>query len=130
MGCCHSKYIYNLKKIFCCFLLLTVQTTCFLFQFAGILSETLRHVQVWTINQNTCVERYNAIGRNINENMLCSGNINGGGRDQCQGDNGGPLYHNNVVIGIYSWAEFCGDARYPGVNTRLSQYSSWIQANA
>ncbi|MBN4724496.1 serine protease, partial [Escherichia coli] len=63
-------------------------------------SEQLRHVQIWTINQNTCNQRY---GGSITANMLCSGWLDVGGRDQCSGDSGGPLYHNRVVVGVCSW---------------------------
>ncbi|XP_047999851.1 trypsin, alkaline C-like [Leguminivora glycinivorella] len=62
--------------------------------------------------------------------MLCSGWLDVGGRDQCQGDSGGPLIHNGVVIGVCSWGEQCALPRYPGVNARVSRYTSWIQSNA
>ncbi|XP_013175871.1 PREDICTED: trypsin CFT-1-like [Papilio xuthus] len=96
----------------------------------GTTSEQLRHVQIWSINQSICKSRYNELGEQITENMLCSGWLNVGGRDQCQGDSGGPLLHNNVVVGVCSWGEKCALARYPGVNTRVSRFTSWIQANA
>lgn len=60
--------------------------------------------------------------------MLCSGWLDVGGRDQCQGDSGGPLIHNNVVVGVCSWGHSCAQPRYPGVNTRVSRYTAWIQA--
>ncbi|XP_004930042.1 trypsin, alkaline C [Bombyx mori] len=93
-------------------------------------SEQLRHVQVWTINQNTCAQRYRPINRSITANMLCSGVLDVGGRDQCQGDSGGPLLHNNVLVGVCSWGQYCADRRYPGVNVRVSRFTSWIQSNA
>ncbi|CAD0195002.1 unnamed protein product [Chrysodeixis includens] len=73
--------------------------------FNGPSSEQLRHVQIWTVIQNTCNQRYQSIGRSITANMLCSGWLDVGGRDQCQGDSGGPLYHNRVVVGVCSWSE-------------------------
>ncbi|CAD0195006.1 unnamed protein product [Chrysodeixis includens] len=97
---------------------------------SGSSSEQLRHVQIWTVNQNTCNQRYQSIGRSITANMLCSGWLDVGGRDQCQGDSGGPLYHNNVVVGVCSWGESCALARFPGVNARVSRYASWIQSNS
>ncbi|XP_004930041.1 trypsin, alkaline A [Bombyx mori] len=93
-------------------------------------AEQLRHVQVWTINQAICRERYSRIDRPITANMLCSGWLDVGGRDQCGGDSGGPLYHNGVVVGVCSWGFSCGSAFYPGVNVRVSRFSSWIQNNA
>ncbi|CAH1286873.1 unnamed protein product [Chrysodeixis includens] len=96
----------------------------------GPSSEQLRHVQIWTVNQNVCNQRYQSIGRSITANMLCSGWLDVGGRDQCQGDSGGPLYHNGVVVGVCSWGEQCALARFPGVNARVSRYASWIQNNS
>ncbi|KAG6458184.1 hypothetical protein O3G_MSEX010693 [Manduca sexta] len=96
----------------------------------GPASEQLRHVQIWTVNQGTCRSRYASIGRTVNDNMLCSGRLDVGGRDQCQGDSGGPLYHNRVLVGVCSWGEGCGLARFPGVNVRVSRYANWIRNNA
>ncbi|XP_075975795.1 trypsin, alkaline C-like [Anticarsia gemmatalis] len=94
----------------------------------GISSEQLRHVQVWTINQAVCRQRYGSL--RLTDNMLCSGWLDVGGRDQCQGDSGGPLYHNRVVVGVCSWGDGCAQARFPGVNVRVSRFAQWIQNNA
>ncbi|XP_011561374.3 trypsin, alkaline C [Plutella xylostella] len=93
----------------------------------GGTSEQLRQVQVWTVNQATCRGRYSELGYGVTDNMLCSGWLDVGGRDQCQGDSGGPLIHNNVIVGVCSWGYRCAQPRYPGVNTRVSKYTSWIQ---
>ncbi|XP_075975823.1 trypsin, alkaline A-like [Anticarsia gemmatalis] len=91
-------------------------------------SEQLRHVQIWTINQGVCRQRYGQA--TITDNMLCSGVLDVGGRDQCSGDSGGPLYHNGNVVGICSWGEECALPFYPGVNVRVSRFIPWIQNNA
>ncbi|KAL0850908.1 hypothetical protein ABMA28_006817 [Loxostege sticticalis] len=96
----------------------------------GSASERLRHVQVWAVNQAVCKQRYAQAGNTVTDNMLCSGWLDVGGRDQCQGDSGGPLFHNKVVVGICSWGRGCAQAYYPGVNTRVSRFTPWIQANA
>ncbi|KAL4716961.1 hypothetical protein ACJJTC_012772 [Scirpophaga incertulas] len=96
----------------------------------GPVSEQLRHVQIWTVNQAICRERYANIGGIVSANMLCSGYLDVGGRDQCQGDSGGPLFHNGVVVGVCSWGQSCALAFYPGVNARVSRYAPWIQRNA
>ncbi|KAJ8736128.1 hypothetical protein PYW08_006784 [Mythimna loreyi] len=96
----------------------------------GSASEQLRHVQIWTVNQDICRSRYASGGGTITENMLCSGVLDVGGRDQCQGDSGGPLYHNGVVVGVCSWGFGCARPQYPGVNVRVSRFASWIQSNA
>ncbi|XP_021196272.3 trypsin CFT-1-like isoform X2 [Helicoverpa armigera] len=92
-------------------------------------SEQLRHVQLVTINQNTCRNNYATRGYTITDNMLCSGWI-GGGRDQCQGDSGGPLYHNGIVVGVCSFGIGCAEAQFPGVNARVSRYTAWISSIA
>ncbi|CAK1602564.1 unnamed protein product [Parnassius mnemosyne] len=101
----------------------------------GSTSEELRHVQVWTVNQATCRNRYAELGKTVTDNMLCSGWLDVGGRDQCQGDSGGPLIHvitqsHSAIVGVCSWGEQCALARYPGVNARVSRFTSWIQSNA
>ncbi|XP_059051221.1 trypsin CFT-1-like [Achroia grisella] len=98
--------------------------------YGGPGSEQLRHVQIWTINQVTCRNRYSELGLVVTDNMLCSGWLDVGGRDQCQGDSGGPLYHNRVVVGVCSWGVQCALPRYPGVNARVSRFTAWIQGNA
>ncbi|CAH0695445.1 unnamed protein product [Spodoptera exigua] len=92
-------------------------------------SEQLRHVQLETISQNTCRNNYANWGVTITDNVVCAG-WNFGGRGQCQGDAGGPLYHNGAVVGVYSFSLGCGEANYPGINTRISSYTSWISSNA
>ena len=52
-----------------------------------------------------------------------------------QGDSGGPLnyYDRSIgkwrVVGIVSFGKKCQDSRYPGVNTKISRYLSWIENN-
>ncbi|KAJ8736110.1 hypothetical protein PYW08_006766 [Mythimna loreyi] len=95
----------------------------------GQSSEQLRHVELRSINQATCRNNYATRGITITDNMLCSG-WSGGGRDQCQGDSGGPLYHNGNVVGVCSFGIGCAQAQFPGVNARVSRYTSWITSNS
>lgn len=60
--------------------------------------------------------------------MLCAGTANGQA-DACQGDSGGPLTTtgaSRVLVGIVSWGDRCGSKRYPGVYTRVSAFTKWI----
>ncbi|CAH0592707.1 unnamed protein product [Chrysodeixis includens] len=93
-------------------------------------SEQLRHVHYQAINQAICRNRYGARGISITDNMFCTGILNVGGRDTCRGDYGGPVYHNNVVVGVISFTMECGSSHFPSVNSRVSRYTSWIQNNA
>ncbi|KAL0840598.1 hypothetical protein ABMA28_015803 [Loxostege sticticalis] len=83
--------------------------------------EQLHHVQVYSINQEDCVEKYlNRVNKKgepdpayITDNQLCTG-VWGVG-----------VYHNGVVVGIISWGHYCA-TEYPGVNVRVSRFSNWI----
>ncbi|XP_047545974.1 trypsin, alkaline B-like [Vanessa atalanta] len=95
--------------------------------FNGRPSENLRHVQLWTVNQNTCQNVYGT--SQITQNMLCAGS-RAAGNGVCTQDSGGPLLHNNVIVGIVSFGGNCGQPQYPGVFARVSRYTSWIRSNA
>lgn len=60
--------------------------------------------------------------------MICAGRWPNG-KDTCQGDSGGPLVTDRdgrwVQIGITSFGMECGE--FPGVYTKVSAYSTWIQ---
>ncbi|XP_075982018.1 trypsin, alkaline C-like [Anticarsia gemmatalis] len=92
----------------------------------GPWSEELRHVQVWTINQDICRQRVAV----LTDNMLCAGWLNVGGRDTCSGDSGGPLYHRGVVVGVTSFGYGCADPWSPGVYVRVSRFTPWVQDHA
>lgn len=48
----------------------------------------------------------------------------------CYGDTGGPLVHDNTLIGISSWMEYCGRyRRYPNVYARVAFFVDWINKN-
>lgn len=104
---------------------------CFFLQNnASSRSEQLRFVQISTVNQEVCRANYNVISMTVVPNMMCAGNLAQGGVGPCYGDFGGPLIHNNVVIGIASWGSGCGYRGYPAVFSRVPRYISWIQSNA
>ena len=48
------------------------------------------------------------------------------GKDTCQGDSGGPIYVGTAQVGVTSFGIGCADSRYPGVYTRLSAYTTWL----
>lgn len=99
-------------------------------QGGGSTSNQLRQVQSFSINQDICAAVYAVFGANVTAHMLCSGWFNNGGRDQCQGESGGPVYHNDVVVGITSWGYGCANLALPHVNARVSRLANWIQSNS
>ncbi|KAJ2948068.1 hypothetical protein O0L34_g9865 [Tuta absoluta] len=86
----------------------------------------LRHVEILTVNQETCGLRYKELGITVTDNMVCSGWHN---FDRCQGTSGDPLTHKGVIVGICSWGLQCALSGYPGISTRVSKYTDWIASN-
>uniref|UniRef100_A0A2A4JQ92 Peptidase S1 domain-containing protein n=1 Tax=Heliothis virescens TaxID=7102 RepID=A0A2A4JQ92_HELVI len=68
----------------------------------------------------------------ITDTFLCAGYARGG-VDACQGDSGGPLMLQIngrwMQIGVVSFGNKCGEPGYPGVYTRVTHYSNWLQQN-
>lgn len=78
----------------------------------------LRAVTVPVVARQVC-NRSNSYAGNVTQSMICAGTR---GRDACQGDSGGPLTRrpaNTELVGIVSWGNGCGAARFPGVYTRV-----------
>ncbi|CAG9578682.1 unnamed protein product [Danaus chrysippus] len=107
--------------------------------YKGRPSEILQHVSVNIINQRICTERYEHLrtlpGKEnhpgVTPEMICTGILDIGGKDACEGDSGGPVVHGgNVLVGITSWGHECAHPVYPGVNVRVSSYADWISTNA
>ncbi|KAG7309118.1 hypothetical protein JYU34_005038 [Plutella xylostella] len=100
----------------------------------GDSSIALRSVQFWAVDRQLCRQRYSAQGVTVTDNMVCAGWLDVGVKAQYglnhnspQGDTGSPLLHHGVVVGVYSQtAGECAEGRYPGINTRVSAYTSWI----
>ena len=76
----------------------------------------------------------------LTSNMITAGDYNdpndpNDNEDSCQGDSGGPLFGNygynrtSVLMGITSWGVGCGLDNYPGVYTKVGNYTSWVYNN-
>ncbi|NYV73968.1 serine protease [Streptomyces sp. UH6] len=89
---------------------------------SGAYSRSLRAAQVHVLADTWCEEAYpgGSEGAYMPRAMLCAGEP-GGGPDACQGDSGGPLVAKGRLIGLVSWGSGCGQARKPGVYTRVSE---------
>ncbi|CAG9116365.1 unnamed protein product [Plutella xylostella] len=76
----------------------------------------------------TCASRYDR--GSITTNMFCTLSSSAEEQTSCQGDNGGPVVLNNVVVGLVSWGNGCVVSSYPAVHTKVSAFTNWIVANA
>ncbi|XP_046883075.1 serine protease 56 [Hypomesus transpacificus] len=97
----------------------------------GPSADVVMEAKVPLLPQSTCKS---TLGKELVTNtMLCAGYLSGG-IDSCQGDSGGPLIYQDrmsgrfQVHGITSWGDGCGEKGKPGVYTRVSAFSDWIQA--
>ncbi|KAJ4937232.1 hypothetical protein JOQ06_001811 [Pogonophryne albipinna] len=97
----------------------------------GPSADVVMEAKVPLLPQSTCKS---ALGKELVTNtMLCAGYLSGG-IDSCQGDSGGPLIYQDRIsgrfqlFGITSWGDGCGEKGKPGVYTRVSAFSDWIQA--
>ncbi|XP_037314704.2 uncharacterized protein prss56 [Pungitius pungitius] len=97
----------------------------------GPSADVVMEAKVPLLPQSTCK---NTLGKELVTNtMLCAGYLTGG-IDSCQGDSGGPLIYQDRISGrfqlhgITSWGDGCGEKGKPGVYTRVSAFSDWIQA--
>ncbi|XP_037973738.2 trypsin, alkaline C [Plutella xylostella] len=96
----------------------------------GVPSPILQDVTVYTVNQEECARRQATQYLTVTDNMMCAGILDVGGKDACQQDSGGPLYHGDILVGVISWGIGCAQPEYPGVSAKVSAFTEWIVANA
>ncbi|XP_004718095.2 serine protease 56, partial [Echinops telfairi] len=90
----------------------------------------VREARVPLLSTDACRR---ALGPALRPNsMLCAGYL-AGGIDSCQGDSGGPLtctepgpHPREVLYGLTSWGDGCGEPGKPGVYTRVAIFRDWI----
>ena len=75
------------------------------------------------IDESYCDDAY---GELFTTNSICSGFLEGG-KDSCDGDEGGPLVCNGQVQGIVSWGHGCAEPMKPHMYTRVCEYIDWIE---
>jgi len=97
---------------------------------AELSPECLRAASVPLMSQARCRALYANSSQGILASMVCAG-YRDGGVDACKGDSGGPLacYIDGKyqLIGVISWGFGCGKAENPGVYSRVTHYSKWIE---
>nr|AMO02568.1 serine protease 6 [Tityus serrulatus] len=98
----------------------------------GPLPDKLQEVEVPIVANKECEDMYRKAGyvEDIPDIFICAG-LAKGGRDSCEGDSGGPLVIKDddgrwVLAGIISWGIGCALPNQPGVYTRITKFSEWI----
>ncbi|GFX60044.1 clotting factor B [Trichonephila clavipes] len=104
----------------------------------GVNSKVLQEVTVPIVPLKDCNASYYKVAKanfpkGITNVFICAG-LPEGGKDACQGDSGGPLTtqlkdNSWVQLGVVSFGYGCAQPGYPGVYTRLSQYTKWFYDN-
>ncbi|RVE52112.1 hypothetical protein evm_003185 [Chilo suppressalis] len=90
----------------------------------GHIPDRLRFVPVPVMKINECQKSYRFY---ITPRMLCAGYATGG-KDACNHDSGGPAVRDGVLLGIVSFGgKQCGDPRSPGVYSRASEVTPWVE---
>ncbi len=103
----------------------------------------LQEVGLDYLTNSTCQSLYNSNAKSetIFGSMLCANEPTPDdegdtfGEDSCQGDSGGPLFitdsplNDSPQAGITSFGYECGNFEIPGVYTRVSQFTNWIEQN-
>ena len=96
-------------------------------------TDTLMEVDVAYISNNKCNKSGYYDGQVFEENMFCAG-VDGGGKDSCWGDSGGPIVIKNgnthTQVGVVSWGDGCARPKKPGVYARVSGAEAWIKDKA
>ena len=88
----------------------------------------LREVSVPFVSLSECQAQYGS--HRIDENSFCAGD-NGGGKDSCHGDSGGPIVNEfREQVGIVSWGEGCAEPGKYGVYTNVAKYKDWIEQHS
>ena len=124
----------------------------YLFSLDGPLPSVMQEVDLPIIENNVCEGMYRQAGfiEHIPEIFICAGYA-AGGKDSCeviitiypsqkqatkevflQGDSGGPMVVQKedgrfMLSGVISWGIGCAEKNQPGVYTRISEFSDWIQ---
>ncbi|XP_056891870.1 neurotrypsin isoform X1 [Takifugu flavidus] len=93
-------------------------------------SKTLQQAALSLLPRRLCQQHFHGA---FTSRMLCAGSMHPERHvDSCRGDSGGPLVCQRpgggwVIYGITSWGHACRTQQSPGVYTKVSAFSVWIQ---
>lgn len=83
----------------------------------------LRHITVYTIENDICREQLGNSSQFVRDSVLCT--EQGSNAGTCIGDLGSPLVAGHRLIGLATWFASCGQGG-PNGYTRISSYLDWI----
>ena len=95
----------------------------------------LQEADTTIVSNEDCGDAWAAASTDIDETHICAQEPE---VDTCTADSGGPLLvlnelaggeSNFVQVGIASFGLGCADPDFPGVYTRVSEYTEWIEEN-
>ncbi|XP_047109611.1 trypsin delta-like [Schistocerca piceifrons] len=97
-----------------------------LLRYDGFLPNNLQKVDIEVWSQDLCASLFwDAFESPVYPSHICAAGVDE--RDSsCNGDSGGPLLHEGVVVGLVSWSYLCATPPFPTVYTRVSSYVDWI----
>ncbi|KAL7293269.1 hypothetical protein TKK_0013048 [Trichogramma kaykai] len=97
--------------------------------------EQLREVDLKVVDRETCQAKWTELNIQLRDGMLCvAGAVKEYGdkhsfKGMCPGDSGSSATANNVLVGIMSAGNACGDSYlHPNIFMDVSYYSDWIKA--
>lgn len=82
-------------------------------------------VEFWDNNKCTASFRSQKKSIEITPTQVCAAKQN---VDSCFADSGGPLINEHGIVGIVSTGIGCARPGLPGVYTRVSEYTDWIES--
>ncbi|CAB3996032.1 transmembrane protease serine 11D-like [Paramuricea clavata] len=98
--------------------------------FEGKTQDILREVAVELVSRKKCNSPISYNGT-VHNRAICAG-YEGGGRDACQYDSGGPLFCRKAgrwyLVGQVSWGDKCGLPHKYGVYSNMQRLTPWVKS--
>ncbi|WP_164711274.1 serine protease [Streptomyces microflavus] len=93
----------------------------------GPVSDLLQWAEIPMVTKAKCQTAYGNTA--IYPGMICAGVLSTGGKGNCKYDTGSPVLKGRTIVGIHSWRRGCARPQYPDVDSGVSYYRAWIDAN-
>uniref|UniRef100_A0A1I8MFG1 Peptidase S1 domain-containing protein n=1 Tax=Musca domestica TaxID=7370 RepID=A0A1I8MFG1_MUSDO len=94
-------------------------------QESGYSSDELRTIFMPIIEKQECLKKYKKVSVKISDSVVCA--YDGGNKDSCRGDSGGPGVYGGELCAVVSWGMGCGRVEYPGLYTSIDVVRDFIE---